>query len=151
MNHKHTEIFAHLQAHLVVKGQQLTQRIDHVVDSNFDAEGKRAMSKGAKHGAILGALAAGQLAFAAAAPGVAPSILTNTSTAMCTVANALQGPVGMVLVIGAIIVGGMSLVIGGKKSMSYLIGAVIGGGVIFTAKSLAGMFMDTTQNTCGLT
>ncbi len=148
MNHKHTDIFANLQAHMVVKGQQLNQRLGRVVDSHLDAETKSSMSKGAKHGAAIGALIAGQMAFAQA-PSTTPTLLTNTSTALCTIAVELQGPIGVVLIILMVIAGGISFAVGGKKAMSYMIGAFGGGGVIFAAKSLAGMFIPATT-TCKL-
>lgn len=61
---------------------------------------------------------------------------TTVNTGICQVSGWLRGPVGIGLVVMSIIVAGISLAVGGKKSTSVLIAALGGAAVILGARSI---------------
>jgi type IV secretory pathway VirB2 component (pilin) len=101
---------------------------------------------------MLGAIGTiGEDAFAQATTGVTTNDpLKNVSIAMCTVTKALQGPIGIAIILALVVVAGLSLATGGKNSTSLLISALIGGAVVFGAKALLGLVVGTgaAGNTC---
>lgn len=77
--------------------------------------------------------------------GVAADPVTNVTKAVCTMTSVLQGPIGIAVIIGCIVVAGLSLAFGGKNSTSLLISALIGGAVVFGAKALLGLVVGTAS------
>ena len=71
----------------------------------------------------------------------------NVSKAICDIAAFLQGPIGIGLVIVMLIIGGISMAIGGKSAISTLIAALVGAIIIVGARSLAGMVAGSIGNT----
>ncbi|WP_165795407.1 TrbC/VirB2 family protein [Deinococcus koreensis] len=61
---------------------------------------------------------------------------TTVNTGICQVSGWLRGPVGIGLVIMSIIIAGISLAVGGKKSTSILIASLAGAAVILGARSI---------------
>jgi type IV secretory pathway VirB2 component (pilin) len=93
---------------------------------------------------ILGMVAAmGSMADEAFAedPGVIDTAnpITQVQKTVCTVAKTLQGPIGVAVIIGCVVIAGLSMAFGGKNSTSLLISALIGGAVVFGAKALLGV------------
>jgi type IV secretory pathway VirB2 component (pilin) len=76
--------------------------------------------------------------------------IKNVSIAVCNVTKALQGPIGIAIIIALVVVAGLSLATGGKNSTSLLISALIGGAVVFGAKALLGLVVGGTAagNAC---
>ncbi len=62
--------------------------------------------------------------------------LNNIQKTVCTVTGALQGPIGIAIIVALVVVAGLSLATGGKNSTSLLISALIGGAIVFGAKAL---------------
>jgi type IV secretory pathway VirB2 component (pilin) len=72
----------------------------------------------------------------------------SINTGICTMTNWLRGPVGIGLVLMAIIVAGISLAVGGKKSTSTLIAALAGAAVILGARSIMSLASGNQTNIC---
>jgi type IV secretory pathway VirB2 component (pilin) len=62
--------------------------------------------------------------------------LQRVQATVCTVTGALQGPIGIAIILALVVVAGLSLATGGKNSTSLLISALIGGAIVFGAKAL---------------
>lgn len=71
----------------------------------------------------------------------------NVADSICTIAGFLQGPIGIGLVIVMLIIGGISMAIGGKSAISTLIAALVGAIIIVGARSLAGMVAGAISDT----
>ena len=85
----------------------------------------------------------------ASTPSAAADPVSNVTKAVCTMTKVLQGPIGIGVIIGCIVVAGLSLAFGGKNSTSLLISALIGGAVVFGAKAMLGLVVGTASNqTC---
>jgi type IV secretory pathway VirB2 component (pilin) len=65
--------------------------------------------------------------------------INNITDTVCSVSKVLQGPIGIAVIIGCIVIAGLSMAFGGKNSTSLLISALIGGAVVFGARSLLGV------------
>jgi type IV secretory pathway VirB2 component (pilin) len=76
--------------------------------------------------------------------------LANVQKTVCTVTGALQGPIGIAIIVALVVIAGLSLATGGKNSTSLLISALIGGAVVFGAKALLALATGatTTSITC---
>lgn len=91
---------------------------------------------------------------AAGGPNVGTGVAENTSPfttvndGICKVSGWLRGPVGIGLVLIAIIVAGISLAVGGKKSTSVLIAALGGAAVILGARSIMSLASGSTTSIC---
>jgi type IV secretory pathway VirB2 component (pilin) len=70
--------------------------------------------------------------------------LKNVTNSVCTVTKALQGPIGIAIIIALVVVAGLSLATGGKNSTSLLISALIGGAIVFGAKALLALATGAT-------
>jgi type IV secretory pathway VirB2 component (pilin) len=70
--------------------------------------------------------------------------ITQVQKTVCTVAKTLQGPIGVAVIIGCVVIAGLSMAFGGKNSTSLLISALIGGAVVFGAKALLGVVAGGT-------
>ncbi|MBO0222778.1 TrbC/VirB2 family protein, partial [Vibrio parahaemolyticus] len=57
----------------------------------------------------------------------AEQAFNNLTTAICNTYNAMKGPFGLALVIIMFAIGGISLMIGGRKAVPMMIGAAVGG------------------------
>lgn len=64
------------------------------------------------------------------------------TTAICNIYGAMKGPFGLALVIIMFAIGGISLMIGGKKAVPLMIGAAVGGVILAAAPSFAGIFIS---------
>ena len=73
---------------------------------------------------------------------------TTVNDGICKVSGWLRGPVGIGLVLIAIIVAGISLAVGGKKSTSVLIAALGGAAVILGARSIMSLASGSTTSIC---
>jgi type IV secretory pathway VirB2 component (pilin) len=62
--------------------------------------------------------------------------INNVSKAVCDVSKVLQGPIGIAVIVGCVVIAGLSMAFGGKNSTSLLISALIGGVVVFGARAL---------------
>lgn len=67
---------------------------------------------------------------------------TKLTTAICNIYNAMKGPFGLALVILMFAIGGISLMIGGKKALPLMIGAAVGGVILAAAPSFAQIFIS---------
>lgn len=76
----------------------------------------------------------------------AEQAFNNLTTAICNIYNAMKGPFGLALVIIMFAIGGISLMIGGKKAVPLMIGAAIGGVILAAAPSFARIFVSGTSN-----
>ncbi len=65
--------------------------------------------------------------------------INNVSKAVCDVSKVLQGPIGIAVIVGCVVIAGLSMAFGGKNSTSLLISALIGGVVVFGARALLGV------------
>jgi len=74
----------------------------------------------------------------------ADAAFTNLTTAICNIYNAMKGPFGLALVIIMFAIGGISLMIGGKKAVPLMIGAAVGGVILAAAPSFAKIFISGT-------
>ena len=74
----------------------------------------------------------------------AEQAFNNLTIAICNIYNALRGPFGLALVIIMFAIGGISLMIGGKKAVPLMIGAAIGGVILAAAPSFARIFVSGT-------
>jgi type IV secretory pathway VirB2 component (pilin) len=73
----------------------------------------------------------------------------NVTNAICNMTAILQGPIGIGVILGCVVIAGLSLAFGGKNSTSLLISALIGGAVVFGAKALLGLVAGNgSNNTC---
>jgi type IV secretory pathway VirB2 component (pilin) len=89
-------------------------------------------------------------AFAAPADIAAKNPLEQVKASVCTVTTALQGPIGIAIILALVVVAGLSLATGGKNSTSLLISALIGGAIVFGAKALLALATgaDAGKITC---
>lgn len=94
-------------------------------------------------GAVMGLLLVG---LGNVAHAQADQAFNNLTTALCNIYNAMKGPFGLALVILMFGIGGISLMIGGKKAVPMMIGAAIGGVVLAAAPSFARIFINDTSN-----
>ena len=76
----------------------------------------------------------------------ADQAFNNLTTAICNIYNAMKGPFGLALVIIMFAIGGISLMIGGRKAVPLMIGAAIGGVILAAAPSFAKIFISGTSN-----
>jgi type IV secretory pathway VirB2 component (pilin) len=65
--------------------------------------------------------------------------INNITNTVCSLSKVLQGPIGIAVIIGCVVIAGLSMAFGGKNSTSLLISALIGGAVVFGARSLIGV------------
>lgn len=72
----------------------------------------------------------------------ADQAFNNLTTAICNIYNAMRGPFGLALVIIMFAIGGISLMIGGKKAVPLMIGAAVGGVILAAAPSFARIFVN---------
>ncbi len=70
--------------------------------------------------------------------------INNVSKAVCDVSKVLQGPIGIAVIVGCVVIAGLSMAFGGKNSTSLLISALIGGVVVFGARALLGVVTGGT-------
>jgi type IV secretory pathway VirB2 component (pilin) len=110
--------------------------------------------------AFVYGMTAAMLAFGSSAFAVNPPTGTATgaplvtgaagslSVFLCSVAATLQGPVGIGLVLVAIVVAGIAFAVGGKKSTSILLSALIGGAIIVSARVILG-WVAGNSTACG--
>ncbi|WP_027891069.1 TrbC/VirB2 family protein [Calidithermus chliarophilus] len=75
----------------------------------------------------------------------ADQAFNNLTTAICNIYNAMKGPFGLALVIIMFAIGGISLMIGGKKAVPLMIGAAVGGVILAAAPSFARIFVSSTS------
>jgi type IV secretory pathway VirB2 component (pilin) len=73
--------------------------------------------------------------------------VNNVTNAVCTVSKVLRGPIGIAVILGCVVIAGLSMAFGGKNSTSLLISALIGGAVVFGARSLIGIVAGGTAVT----
>ena len=66
----------------------------------------------------------------------------NLTTAICNIYRAMSGPFGLALVILMFAIGGISLMIGGKRAIPLMIGAAVGGVILAAAPSFAQIFIS---------
>ncbi|WP_180970275.1 TrbC/VirB2 family protein [Deinococcus planocerae] len=105
-------------------------------------------------GMAAAVLALSQEALAQDGPDVGEGVAENTSpfttvnTGICTMSGWLRGPVGIGLVLIAIVVAGISLAVGGKRSTSILIAALAGAAVILGARSIMSLATGSNTNIC---
>jgi type IV secretory pathway VirB2 component (pilin) len=92
-------------------------------------------------GLLMGLLLVGM---GSAAHAQADQAFNNLTTAICNIYNAMKGPFGLALVIIMFAIGGISLMIGGKKAVPLMIGAAIGGVILAAAPSFARIFVSGT-------
>lgn len=76
----------------------------------------------------------------------AEQAFNNLTTAICNIYNAMKGPFGLALVIIMFAIGGISLMIGGRKAVPMMIGAAVGGVVLAAAPAFARIFINETSN-----
>jgi type IV secretory pathway VirB2 component (pilin) len=74
----------------------------------------------------------------------AEQAFNNLTIAICNIYDALRGPFGLALVIIMFAIGGISLMIGGRKAVPLMIGAAIGGVILAAAPSFARIFVSGT-------
>ncbi len=72
----------------------------------------------------------------------AEQAFNNLTTAICNIYNAMRGPFGLALVIIMFAIGGISLMIGGKKAVPLMIGAAVGGVILAAAPAFARIFVN---------
>lgn len=75
----------------------------------------------------------------------ADQAFNNLTTAICNIYNAMKGPFGLALVIIMFAIGGISLMIGGRKAVPMMIGAAVGGVILAAAPSFARIFVSSTS------
>lgn len=107
-------------------GFVLRHRLETAAARRFSEEHRRAF--------VMGALIAMGSQEALAGNNDINTPFANVSNAMCTIANNLRGPIGIIAVLIMIIIAGISLAVGGKRSTSTLISALVGAGVILGAR-----------------
>ncbi len=74
----------------------------------------------------------------------ADAAFNNLTNAICNIYNAMSGPFGLALVIIMFAIGGISLMIGGKKAVPLMIGAAVGGVILAAAPAFARIFLTGT-------
>ena len=129
---------------VIVKGK-LKQKIDQVKAQSYDiADTYYVMNSNKKYRNMVFwsvfVLASSNMVNAYANPAEEfTDAFSNVSKAICDIAGFLQGPIGIGLVIVMLIIGGISMAIGGKSAISTLIAALVGAIIIVGARSLASM------------
>jgi len=71
----------------------------------------------------------------------------NATKAICNIVKALQGPIGLGIVILMFAIGGVSLAIGGRNAMPLMIGAAIGGIIVAAAPFFGKIFLSLNNTT----
>lgn len=66
------------------------------------------------------------------------------TTAICNIYNAMKGPFGMALVIIMFAIGGISLMIGGRRAVPLMVSAAVGGVILAAAPAFAKIFINET-------
>ena len=74
----------------------------------------------------------------------ADQAFTRLTTAICNIYNAMRGPFGLALVILMFAIGGISLMIGGRRAIPLMVGAAVGGVILAAAPAFAGIFISGT-------
>ena len=64
------------------------------------------------------------------------------TAAICNIYRAMSGPFGLALVILMFAIGGISLMIGGRRAIPLMIGAAVGGVILAAAPSFARIFLS---------
>ncbi len=64
--------------------------------------------------------------------------LARIGKIVCSIANFLQGPIGIGIIVACVVVAGLSLAFGGRNSTSLLMSAIIGAVVVFGARTMLG-------------
>ena len=72
----------------------------------------------------------------------ADQAFSRLTAAICNIYSAMSGPFGLALVIIMFAIGGISLMIGGKKAVPLMIGAAVGGVILAAAPSFARIFIS---------
>lgn len=100
---------------------------------------KRLAASAKTQGLLTGLILVGLSGIAQAQATQAFGTLT---VAICNIYRAMSGPFGLALVILMFAIGGISLMIGGKKAVPLMIGAAIGGVILAAAPSFAQIFVS---------
>lgn len=111
--------------------------------NKIGAMAKRLVALPEVRGLLVGLVLVG---LGSAAHAQADQAFNNLTTAICNIYNAMKGPFGLALVIIMFAIGGISLMIGGKKAVPLMIGAAIGGVILAAAPSFARIFISGTSN-----
>lgn len=67
---------------------------------------------------------------------------------LCQVSGWLRGPIGVGLVLTAIVIAGISLAVGGRRSTSILVSALIGAVVILGARAILQLVIGAQTSIC---
>lgn len=102
---------------------------------------KRVVALPEARGLLIGLVMVG---LASGAHAQATVAFTNLQTAICNIYNALKGPFGLALLIIMFAIGGISLMVGGKKAVPLMIGAAVGGVILAAAPAFAKIFINDT-------
>jgi len=74
----------------------------------------------------------------------ATTAFSNLQNAICNIYNAMKGPFGLALLIIMFAIGGISLMIGGRRAVPLMIGAAVGGVILAAAPAFAKIFISDT-------
>lgn len=74
--------------------------------------------------------------------------LARIGKIVCSVANYLQGPIGIGVIVACVVVAGLSLAFGGRQSTSLLISAIIGAVIVFGARTMLTFILSSGTFTC---